>query len=205
MACSPVDRTRARTPSSLGSTRAASSRARRACTTRPDRSISSVSWRERAAVDLGAVDDADAVVVGVAVARAARAGRCIESTASSSTMRPVRPVSSCELAERRRPRDARRSRCRRPGSVHAARALGDVGQPAQQQARSSSSTHTLYAATRWMRAAASGSLTSPSKLRVALLAERGHALDEVGRRGGERLEVRLRARASARGRSRTTR
>ena len=87
-----------------------------------------------AADDLGPVDDADAVVVGLDVVGGRATVRRIESTASSSTIRPTSPVSS------RSSRSAPASGCSPksmppPGQRPPARPLGDVAEPAQQQPR----------------------------------------------------------------------
>ena len=98
-------------------------------------------------------------------------------------MRPTRPVSSC--SSRRAPASGCSPKSMPPpGSVHAPGASVMLLKR-QTNKRSDSSTQTLYAATRCEFS------SLPRELRVALLAERGHAFGKIGRVGGECLEVRL--------------
>src|SRR5690349_365414 len=102
-------------------------------------------------------------------------------------MRPTRPVSSDSS------RSAPASGCSPksmppPGSVHEpGRSVMLLSRHIN--SRDASSTHTLYAATRCTRGRLLTLRSSAVESRVALLAERGHAFHEVGRRGREGLEV----------------
>ena len=89
-----------------------------------------------AADDLGAVDDADAVVVDLDVAAAVPHLRARAASRPRAARRCCRRARSPRASSRSAPASGCSPKSMPPpGSVHAARAFGDVAEPAQQQSR----------------------------------------------------------------------